>query len=79
MKIYQLLIKEKEKKVVSPPSISQKLKLKTLLQDKGYDLIIPIQYLNNSDIESIIKYIETGDIELGNERIYNYIQKTNLG
>lgn len=71
--------RKKEKKVVSPPSIPQKLKLKTLLQDKGYDLIIPIQYLNNSDMESIIKYIETGDIELGNERIYNYIQKTNLG
>ena len=29
-------------------------------------------------MDSIIKYIETGDIDLGNEGIYNYIQKTNL-
>ncbi|MEW9080355.1 hypothetical protein [Terrisporobacter glycolicus] len=70
--------RKKEKKKVLPPSISQKVKLKNLLLDEGYDLIIPIQYLNGNDMESIIKYIETGDIELGNERIYNYIRKTNL-
>lgn len=70
--------RKKEKKKVIPPSISQKLKLKNLLQDEGFDLIIPIQYLNNSDLDNIIKYIETGDIELGYERIYNYIRKTNL-
>lgn len=70
--------RKKEKKKVIPPSISQKLKLKNLLQDEGFDLVIPIQYLNNSDLDNIIKYIETGDIELGYERIYNYIQKTNL-
>ena len=61
-----------------PPNVSQKLKLKNLLQDEGYDLVIPIQYLNSNDIDNIIKYIETGEIELGNERIYNYIRKTNL-
>ena len=70
--------RKKEKKKVIPPSISQKLKLKNLLQDEGFDLVIPIQYLNNSDLDNIIKYIETGDIELGYERIYNYIRKTNL-
>lgn len=70
--------RKKEKKKVLPPSISQKVKLKNLILDEGYDLIIPIQYLNGNDMESIIKYIETGDIELGNERIYNYIRKTNL-
>ena len=58
--------------------VSQKLKLKNLLQDEGYDLVIPIQYLNSNDIDNIIKYIETGEIELGNERVYNYIRKTNL-
>ena len=63
---------------VSYKDISQKLKLKNLLQDEGYDLVIPIQYLNNNDIDNIINYIETGTIELGNERIYNYIRKTNL-
>jgi len=70
--------RKKEKKKVLPPNISQKLKLKNLLSDEGYDLIIPIQYLDGNDMDSIIKYIETGDIELGNERIYNYIRKTNL-
>ena len=70
--------RKKEKKKVLPPSVSQKLKLKNILQDEGYDLVIPIQYLNGNDMDSIIKYIETGDIELGNERIYNYIRKTNL-
>ena len=70
--------RKKEKKKALPPSISQKLKLKNLLQDAGYDLIIPLQYLNSNDMDNIINYIETGDIELGNERIYNYIRKTNL-
>ena len=70
--------RKKEKKKVLPPSISQKLKLKNILHDEGYDLVIPIQYLNGNDMDSIIEYIETGDIELGNERIYNYIRKTNL-
>ena len=70
--------RKKENKKILPPSISQKLKLKKLLEDKGYDLVIPIQYLNGNDMDSIIKYIETGDIELGNERIYNDIRKTNL-
>ena len=70
--------RKKEKNNVPPANISQKIKLKNLLQNEGYDLIIPIQYLNSNDIESIIKYIETGEIELGNERIYNYIRKTNI-
>ena len=70
--------RKKEKKKILPPNVSQKLKLKKILQDEGYDLVIPIQYLNSNDMDSIIKYIETGDIDLGNERIYNYIQKTNL-
>lgn len=70
--------RKKEKKEVLPPSISQQIKLKNLLLNKGYDLIIPIQYLNNNDMDSIAEYVETGDIELGNERIYNYIRKTNF-
>lgn len=71
--------RKKEKKKVSPPTISQNLKLKNILQDGGYDLVIPLQYLNGNDMDNIIQYIETGNIELGNERIYNYIRKTNLG
>ena len=56
----------------------EKIKLKNILQDNGYDLVIPIQYLNSNDMDSIISYIQTGDIELGSERIYNYIRKTNI-
>ncbi|WP_419725167.1 hypothetical protein [Terrisporobacter petrolearius] len=70
--------RKKEKKKVSPPNISQKVKLKNLLLDEGFDLIIPMQYLNVNDMDNIIQYVETGDIELGNERIYNYIRKTNF-
>lgn len=70
--------RKKEKKKVSPSNISQKVKLKNLLSDEGYDLIIPMQYLNGNDMDNIIQYVETGDIELGNERIYNYIRKTNF-
>lgn len=70
--------RKKEKTKAVPPSVSQKIKLQNLLQDEGFDLIMPIQYLNNSDLDNVIKYIETGDIELGYERIYNYIKKTNL-
>ncbi|WP_455540038.1 hypothetical protein [Terrisporobacter sp.] len=68
--------KEKIKKM--PPNVSQKLKLKNIIQDQGYELIIPIQYLNDNDIDNIIKYIETGNIDLGNERVYNYIKKANI-
>ena len=69
---------KKEKKKIDPPSISQKIKLQNILQDGGYELVIPIQYLNSNDMDSIIEYIETGNIDLGNERIYNYIQKNNF-
>ena len=69
---------KKEKKKIDPPSISQKIKLKNILQDGGYELVIPIQYLNSNDMDSIIEYIETANIDLGNERIYNYIQKNNF-
>lgn len=70
--------RKKEKCKILPPSISQKIKLKNILQDTGYELVIPIQYLNTNDLYCITKYIETGDIELGDERIYNYIRKTNI-
>lgn len=60
------------------PSMSQRIKLKNLLESSGYKLSIPLDYLNNNDINSIIKYITTQSIDLGNERIYNYIHKSNL-
>lgn len=51
------------------------MKLKHLLNDTGYVLSIPCQYLTISDIDNISKYITTGDIDLGNEKIYNYVYK----
>ena len=59
--------------VTTKPNIPQKLKLKSLLNNGECSLTIPIDYLNSNDIDSIIKYIETGCIDLGNERIYNYV------
>ena len=60
------------------PSIPQRLKLKSLLESSGYTLSIPLEYLNSGDVDGIIQYITTNSIDLGNERIYNYVHKTNL-
>lgn len=65
--------KKKNKLHNTKPNISQKIKLKHLLETSGYTLTMPIEYLNSNDLDNIIKYIETGSIDLGNERIYNYI------
>lgn len=76
------LSKGKKKKYQSEskanhPNISQKIKLKKLLQSSGYTLTIPIEYLNSNDLDNIIKYIQTGSIDLGNEKIYNYVNTSN--
>ncbi|WP_286316761.1 hypothetical protein [Romboutsia ilealis] len=60
------------------PSISQRIKLKNLLESSGYTLSMPIEYLNSCDVDCIIKYITTQSIDLGNERIYNYVHKSSL-
>ena len=60
------------------PSIPQRLKLKSLLESSGYTLSIPLEYLNSGDVDGIIQYITTNSIDLGNERIYNYVHKTSL-
>ena len=39
-----------------------------------YTLSIPLEYLNSGDIDGIIQYITTNSIDLGNERIYNYLE-----
>jgi hypothetical protein len=57
------------------PSITQQIQLRNLLLETGYELTIPAQYLNSNDIVNILKYMSTGKIDLGNEKIYNYIQK----
>ena len=63
------------KKANEKPDVSKVMKLKHLLNDTGYVLSIPCQYLTISDIDSISKYITTGAIDLGNEKIYNYVYK----
>ena len=66
------------KSIPEKPSISQRIKLKNLLESSGYTLSIPLEYLNSCDVDCIIKYITTQSIDLGDERIYNYVHKSNL-
>lgn len=56
-------------------SITQQIQLKKLLIETGHELTIPPQYLSSGDVTNLLKYISTGEIDLGNERIYNYIKK----
>lgn len=67
--------RKKFKKTILKPSISQQLDLKKLLSETGFELNIPQQYLNTDDVNNISKYISTGEIDLGNEKIYNYVHK----
>ena len=69
--------KKKNKTVPDKPTITQKIQLKNLLSSTGYNLSIPYEYLTAADVENIIKYIGTGFIDLGNERIFNYVHKSN--
>ena len=48
-------------------------KLNTLLAECGYNLSIPAQYLTEWDVDCIERFLETGNIDIGNEKIYNYI------
>lgn len=67
--------RKKIKKTVLKPSISQQLQLKKLLHETGFELNIPQQYLDLDDVSNISKYVSTGKIDLGNEKIYNYVYK----
>lgn len=67
--------RKKTKKSILKPSISQQLELKKLLHETGFELIIPQQYLDLNDVNNISKYILTGKIDLGNEKIYKYVHK----
>ncbi|MGL6106189.1 hypothetical protein [Romboutsia sp.] len=68
--------KKKNKLIPDKPSITQRLQLKNLLSSTGYDLTIPLEYLNADDVNNIMDYISTNSIALGNERIYNYVHKS---
>lgn len=67
--------KKKNKTIPEKPSIPQKIQLKNLLASNDYSLYIPYQYLTANDVDILIKYISTGAIDLGNERIYNYVNR----
>ena len=57
-------------------SCSSIFKLNEVLLNEGYDLSIPAQYLTQWDIDCIEKFVTTGFIDLGNEKIFNYVVKT---
>ena len=68
-----------KKKAVSinvTPTIAQKINLKNVLNSSGYSLSMPLEYLNSNDIDAIIRYIQEGLIDIGNEKIYKYVYKT---
>ena len=56
-------------------TVSLQILLKNILKNSDCSLNIPIQYLNKKDIEDIIKYIQTDQIDIGNEKIYKYVNK----
>ena len=56
-------------------TVSLQILLKNILKNSDCSLNIPIQYLNKKDIEAIIKYIQTDQIDIGNEKIYKYVNK----
>ncbi len=69
---------KKRKATPEKPSIPQKIQLKNLLDNSTFTLSMPMEYLNADDVDAIIKYVSTGCIDIGNERIYKYVHKPNL-
>ena len=65
----------KHNKTIIRSTVSLQILLKNILKNSDYSLNIPIQYLNKKDIEAIIKYIQTGEIDIGNEKIYKYVRR----
>lgn len=71
-------INSKYNKNTIKSTISLQISLKNILKNSDYSLNIPIQYLNKKDIEAIIKYIQTEKIDIGNEKIYKYVNKSKI-
>lgn len=67
--------KEKTSDFSRKADCSSIFRLNKILKLKGFNLTIPEKYLTQKDIEGIEKYVTTGDIDLGNEKIYNYVTK----
>ena len=68
-------MESKHNKTIIMSTVSLQILLKNILKNSDYSLNIPIQYLNKKDIEAIIKYIQTGEIDIGNEKIYKYVSR----
>ena len=68
-------MESKHNKTIIRSTVSLQILLKNILKNSDYSLNIPIQYLNKKDIEAIIKYIQTGEIDIGNEKIYKYVSR----
>lgn len=71
-------INSKHDKNTVKSTVSLQISLKNILKNSDYSLNIPIQYLNKKDIEAIIKYIQTEKIDIGNEKIYKYVNKSKI-
>lgn len=67
--------KSRNKKQPERANVSLMHELKQLLGKSEYELTIPTKYLSNEDMSFLVYYLTTGEIELGNERIYNYLCK----
>lgn len=68
-------MESKYNKNIIKSTVSLQILLKNILKNSDCSLNIPIQYLNKKDIEAIIKYIQTDQIDIGNEKIYKYVNK----
>lgn len=69
--------KNNSKYYTQKASCSSIFKLNEVLLNCGYDLSIPAKYLTQWDIDCIEKFVKTGSIDLGNEKIFNYVVKSN--
>lgn len=54
--------------------IKQQLVLKNKLKEKGFKLTIPPKYLTEKEINYMLDFLKTGNIPIGHERVYNYIE-----
>lgn len=55
-------------------SLSSIFKLNQFLTSNQYKLSIPAKYLSEWDVDCIFTFIRTGEIEIGNEKIYKYVE-----
>lgn len=64
------LVNSKDKK----SDFKHQIILKNKLKEKGYKLTIPPKYLTEKEINYMLEFLNTGNIPVGHERVYNYIE-----